>query len=63
MAKDTLYATNMLLTGLLYRMEKKADGQELRETVQRIICKMIAYLDWRVAYLVKAWLMFRMRKD
>lgn len=63
MAKDTLYATNMLLTGLLYRMEKKADGQELRETVRRIICKMIAYLDWRVAYLVKAWLMFCMRKD
>ena len=63
MARKSLRAANMLLTDLLYRMEKEADGQELRETVRRISFKMITNLDWRASYLMKAWLLFRLRKD
>ena len=63
MARKSLRAANMLLTDLLYRMEKEADGQELRETVRQISFKMIANLDWRASYLMKAWLLFRLRKD
>ena len=63
MARKSLRAANMLLTDLLYRMEKEADGQELQETVRRISFRMIANLDWRVAYLMKAWLLFCLRKD
>ena len=63
MAGCSLRAANMLLTDLLYRMRKDADGQELRETVKRVSVGMTLKLDWRVAYLVKAWFLFLFRKE
>ena len=63
MAGWSLRAANMLLTDLLYRMSKEADGQELRRTVHRVVLCMVARLDWKVAYLLKAWAQFLLRKE
>lgn len=63
LAKSSLQAANWLLTDLLYRLEKEADGQELRKTVHTIANAMLWKLDYRVAYLVKAWLLFLWRKN
>ena len=63
MAGQSLRAANMLLTDLLYRMGKDLDGQELRETVYRVAGRMIARLDWKAAYLAKAWLLYCLRKE
>ena len=62
-AKYALQGANWLITDLLYRLEKDADGQELRKTVHTVAAKMIQTLDPRVAHLMKAWLLFRLRKD
>lgn len=63
LAKASLQGANWLITDLLYRLEKDADGQELRKTVHTVAAKMIQTLDPRVAHLMKAWLLFRLRKD
>ena len=63
MAKGALLGAHWCLTDLLYRLEKNADGQELRKTVHTIASRMIWKLDYRVAYLMKAWLLFLWRKD
>ena len=63
MAKSALLGAHWCLTDLLYRLEKNANGQELRKTVHTIASRMIWKLDYRVAYLMKAWLLFLWRKD
>ncbi len=63
MARRSLRGANMLLADLLYRMSEDADKQQIRKAVFLITGDMIRNLDWNVAYLVKAWLVFLLRKE
>lgn len=63
MAKRCLRAANFLLAELLHRMSGDADKQQIRKAVTLVAAHMIGSLDWNVVYLVKAWLVFLLKKD
>jgi len=61
-ARLSLQSANWLLTDLLYRMDK-ADLPQIRKTVRLILAEMVKHCDYRVAYLMKSWLLFLRRKN
>jgi len=62
-ARHALRSANWLITDLLYRLEKNTGMEQIRKTVHKVFGTMLLHFDYRVAYLLKAWLLFLWRKD
>ena len=62
-ARLSLQGANWLITDLLYRMDKTSGMEQIRKAVGLVFWEMVRHLDFRVAYLMKSWLLFLRRKE